>query len=340
MATTSTSSLIPQVLNRHAAKAATQTPPISPTATHIASNAHLQDAPIAVAYGLNGLGPIGAISPGLLAKYHLPRIFLDRGPLVISHILGILATSVPGFAGIPCAEAERLVVTALESCRSSEGEHGGGLNGNVIFEQVGRGRWDARLREEVSRESQTKRQKSENFQQAGHSHPSGSVPDLSLSHRNIDFDSGEVTEEEDWQNIGAGTLRDRSCYPSGWVPALPFSQHKVECDAGELTEEEDWRDIGAEALRNGSHLSRSAAAGARLRKSSYSYPSPYQQDPKAQEGERGPTTKMMPISSSTNIRPTSGDRSSNNNPDTNHTSTEYLLQEREAIEALVKTSSV
>lgn len=106
--------------------------------------------------------------------------------------------------------------------------------------------------------------KNEKFQQAGHSHPSGSVPDLSLSHRKIDSDSGEVTEEEDWQNIGAGALYNRSCYPSGWVPDLPLSQHKINCDSGELTEEEDWRDIGAEALRNRSHLSRSATAGTRL----------------------------------------------------------------------------
>ena len=288
MATTSTSSLVPQDFKRHAAKAAAQAPPTSPTAAHIASNAHLedatnhantgnkpQDASSGAAHGVNELGATGAITPSLLAKYHLPRVFLDRGPLVISHILGVLAISVPGFAGIPCTEAKRQVLAALESCRSSEVEHGGGLNGNVIFEEVGRGRWDARLREEVSRECRTRRQKNEKSQQADHSCPSGSVPDLSLSRWKTDSGSGEVTEEEDWQNIGAGALRDRSCYPSGWVPDLPLSQHKINCDSGELTEEEDWRDIGAEALRNGSHLSRSAATGTRLRKSSYPYASPY-----------------------------------------------------------------
>ena len=88
------------------------------------------------AHGVNELEATGAITPSLLAKYHLPRVFLDRGPLVISHILGVLATSVPGFAGIPCTEAKRQVVAALESCRSSEVEHGGGLNGNVILRKL------------------------------------------------------------------------------------------------------------------------------------------------------------------------------------------------------------
>lgn len=163
------------------------------------SNAHLedatnhantgnkpQDASSGAAQGLNELGATGAITRQISSPPHI----LGCGPLIISHILGILATSVPGFAGIPCTEAKRLVVAALESCRSSEVEYGGGLNGNVIFEEVRRGRRDARLREEGS---WTRRQKNEKFQQAGHSHPSGSVPDLSLSHRKIDSDSSEVT---------------------------------------------------------------------------------------------------------------------------------------------------
>ncbi len=100
--------------------------------------------------GLHGAGALGsppfdsagAITPVMLAKYHLPEILLSNGPLAIRHIMGYLTTSVPGFAGIPPAKARRLVVGALEG-RGSGGE-GGGLHGDVVFEKVGWGRWDAR----------------------------------------------------------------------------------------------------------------------------------------------------------------------------------------------------
>ncbi|KAK0621253.1 putative Sin3 binding protein-domain-containing protein [Bombardia bombarda] len=84
----------------------------------------------------------GAITPAMLAKFHLPEILLNQGPLALRHIMGYLTTSVPGFAGIPPAKARRLVVGALEG----RGGEGGGLNGDVEFEKVGWGRWDARRR--------------------------------------------------------------------------------------------------------------------------------------------------------------------------------------------------
>lgn len=86
----------------------------------------------------------GAITPMMLAKFHLPEILLSHGPLAIRHIMGYLTTSVPGFAGIPPAKARRVVVSALEG-RGGGGE-GGGLDGDVEFEKVGWGRWDARRR--------------------------------------------------------------------------------------------------------------------------------------------------------------------------------------------------
>ncbi|KAK3379383.1 putative Sin3 binding protein-domain-containing protein [Lasiosphaeria ovina] len=86
----------------------------------------------------------GAITPAMLAKFHLPEILLNHGPLPIRHLMGYLTTSVPGFAGIPPAKARRLVVGALEG-RGSGGE-GGGLDGDVEFEKVGWGRWDAKRR--------------------------------------------------------------------------------------------------------------------------------------------------------------------------------------------------
>ncbi|KAI9679813.1 MAG: DNA-binding proteins Bright/BRCAA1/RBP1 and proteins containing BRIGHT domain [Caeruleum heppii] len=93
---------------------------------------------------LAALETAGAITPSLLAKHHLPEILLAHGPLAIRHVMGYLTTSVPGFSGIPPAKARRLVVGALEG-RGSGGE-GGGINGDVEFEKVGWGRWDARLK--------------------------------------------------------------------------------------------------------------------------------------------------------------------------------------------------
>ncbi|PCD38194.1 hypothetical protein AU210_006677 [Fusarium oxysporum f. sp. radicis-cucumerinum] len=75
-----------------------------------------------------GLEASGAITGSLLAKYHLPEILLNHGPLAIRHIMGYLTTSVPGFSGIPPTKARRLV--------------------------VGWGRWDARKRGQPSRHRQ------------------------------------------------------------------------------------------------------------------------------------------------------------------------------------------
>ena len=100
------------------------------------------------------LDATGAISPALLATYHLPDILLAHGPLAIRHIMNHLTISVPGFSGILPARARRLVVGALEGRvgQGAEGDgavaetrSGGGINGDVIFEKVGWGRWDARM---------------------------------------------------------------------------------------------------------------------------------------------------------------------------------------------------
>ncbi|KAI9822016.1 MAG: DNA-binding proteins Bright/BRCAA1/RBP1 and proteins containing BRIGHT domain [Thelocarpon impressellum] len=93
----------------------------------------------------------GAITPALLAKHHLPDILLAHGPLAIRHVMGYLTTSVPGFSRIPPAKARRLVVGALEG-RGSGGEGGGGVDGSVEFDKVGWGRWDARIKGQPPRE--------------------------------------------------------------------------------------------------------------------------------------------------------------------------------------------
>ncbi|PSS03802.1 putative Sin3 binding protein-domain-containing protein [Coniella lustricola] len=91
----------------------------------------------------------GVLTPVMLARHHLPEILLNHGPLAIRHIMGYLTSSVPGFAAVAPAKARRLVVGALEG-RGSSGE-GGGLKGDVVFEKVGWGRWDARRRGQAAR---------------------------------------------------------------------------------------------------------------------------------------------------------------------------------------------
>lgn len=85
-----------------------------------------------------------AITPTMLAKYHLPEILLNHGPLAIRYIIGHLTASVPGFSFIPPAKSRRLVVAALEG-RGNGVEGGmGGLDGDVEFQKVSWGVWDAR----------------------------------------------------------------------------------------------------------------------------------------------------------------------------------------------------
>lgn len=89
---------------------------------------------------LSGLDASAAITPGMLAKHHLPGIMLGNGPRPIRYVMGELTQSVPGFSRIPPAKARRLVVAALES------RSGGGVNGNVAFCKTGWGRWDAHIK--------------------------------------------------------------------------------------------------------------------------------------------------------------------------------------------------
>lgn len=89
----------------------------------------------------------GFITPTYLARTHLPAIVLDQGPIAIRTVMNILAETVPGFSDIPPAKARRIVVSALEN------RAGGGMKGDVEFEKVGWGKWDARIKgQTVARE--------------------------------------------------------------------------------------------------------------------------------------------------------------------------------------------
>lgn len=199
-----------------------------------------------------GLDSVGAITPGMLAKYHLPNVLLDQGPLPIRHIMSYLTTFVPGFSRIPPAKARRLVVAALES-RSN----GVGLQGDVIFEKVGWGRWEARRGGEPSRTHQPSPPSSLSNSLP---HRSMQIPGNSAWKRNsLGGDSAFFSYSE--MGYGGGEdmdmLEDEADKMSldGDAPAYCSSEAPEEDiqdeDWGEddITDEEDWAHIGAAGLR-------------------------------------------------------------------------------------------
>ncbi|KAI4204150.1 MAG: hypothetical protein LQ350_001341 [Teloschistes chrysophthalmus] len=206
--------------------------------------------------GLADLDAAGTITPGLLAKHHLPGILLEHGPLAIRHVMGFLTTSVPGFSGIPPAKARRLVVGALEL----RGEDGSVEEGDkdVVFEKVGWGRWDARTRGQLPRDRRTEHtanglhipgasdrrdQSTKRFQRSsagrgsvGFSHDS----EMEYDHPDVDM----LEHEADKMSLD-GIDECSVSNPPGKKPV------QLE-DIGDATDEEDWASIGAAALRQAS----------------------------------------------------------------------------------------
>ncbi|MCJ1296256.1 DNA-binding proteins Bright/BRCAA1/RBP1 and proteins containing BRIGHT domain [Xylographa carneopallida] len=212
----------------------------------------------------------GAITPSLLAKHHLPNILLNHGPLAIRHIMGFLTTSLPGFSGIPPAKARRLVVGALEG-RGSGGEPGGS-HGDVEFEKVGWGRWDARHRGQPSKHDHSVRRSSPTAtRHQNHSFRSPSpyassgirIPRRANHSRNrvpITTSRTPLTHESlrsldsDTNMLDPETEADKMSLDdgSGSSSEAPDDGLIADDDLGEVTEEEDWASIGAAALRAGS----------------------------------------------------------------------------------------
>ncbi|SLM39843.1 Sin3 binding protein [Lasallia pustulata] len=274
------------------------TPPAGPT--HVDSDIDLQDAVdhakaqdqpqrgLSLSHhpgNLAGLDAAGAITPGLLAKHHLPSILLSHGPLAIRHIMGHLTTSVPGFSGIPPAKARRLVVGALEG-RGSGGE-AGGLHGDVDFEKVGWGRWDAKQRGHPRRSrsrpdlstsqptpphhpspppstppsyarlglriptTSTRRHRARH--PARHSSLASCSPDSERDSSGLSRSSEAENEADKMSLDGADESCSSSDAPGGDEDVAP------EDEVGDVTDEEDWASIGAAALRLGS-LSRMETA--------------------------------------------------------------------------------
>ncbi|KAM0148287.1 hypothetical protein ACHAQE_006634 [Botrytis cinerea] len=210
--------------------------------------------------GSPGLDTTGAITPSLLAKHHLPEILLDHGPLAIRHIMGYLTTSVPGFSGIPPAKARRLVVGALEG-RGNGGE-AGGVKGNVLFEKVGWGRWDARLKGHPAR-----------MGRAFGNSPPPSLPDTYPIGMPIANNQGWSFTRTRLNEPGSSWAGDSAFFSHGDDVSMPDEADKMSLDGDEsgssssevgddvmmeddpndVTDEEDWAAVGAAALRAASY---------------------------------------------------------------------------------------
>ncbi|PWY95469.1 hypothetical protein BO94DRAFT_126141 [Aspergillus sclerotioniger CBS 115572] len=243
-------------------------PGYSPLASsHVESDVDLED-PADHANSSNGartaahdLDSTGAITPGMLAKCHLPEIMLQHGPLAIRHLMGYLTTCVPGFSRIPPAKARRLVVAALEG-RGSD-DKTGGRESDVVFEKVGWGRWDARRRGEQSRDAQhlnvsPPSSVSNSFPQRGMQIPTkresvqpygSSVTGDSavFSYTEMDYGGHDISMLEHEADKMSLDGDEREYCSSSEAP--DDEMHDDDWGEEDVTDEEDWAQIGAAALR-------------------------------------------------------------------------------------------
>ncbi|KAJ5157239.1 uncharacterized protein N7482_008339 [Penicillium canariense] len=224
------------------------------------------------------LDSVGTITPAMLARYHLPEILLHQGPLAIRHVMGFLTTSVPGFSRIPPAKARRLVVAALEGRGNDDA---GGVEGDVIFEKIGWGRWDARRRGDSPRDHERSFVSSPPSSLAGSFQHRGlqiegrrgstwsavrneygvsmanstafSYTDDYGAHEDLDM----LEHEADKMSLDGDDGREY-CSSSEAPDDLPDD----EWNEGDVTDEEDWARIGADALR-----ARSIGGGSFMRSS-------------------------------------------------------------------------
>ena len=289
---------------------------------------------------LADLDAVGAITPTMLAKHHLPDILLEHGPLAIRHVMGFLTTSVPGFSGIPPAKARRLVVGALEG-RGSDGQQGG-IKSDVVFEKVGWGRWDARKRGQPHREGSNRRGSpalrgihipvhSTHRKRSGVDGVYGSHQDSDMAYDTPNEDNSILEHEADKMSLDGSS----ECTSDDDKPVLKFN-------SGDVTDEEDWASIGAAALRQGSLPS----TGGLMPTSSRSYQR--QVDPKsrgrgaAARPAQSSISKSMPLTNSIFARRQQqqqmlAQRSPAMIPE--DAFREGDAQDREAVEALLKLSS-
>lgn len=266
----------------------------------------------------------GAITCAMLARYHLPDILLNHGPLAIRHIMGYLTTSVPGFAGIPPTKARRLVVGALEGRGGGEG---GGVEADVEFEKVGWGRWDARARGQGAQERRGTPLSEPS------SYPSG-IPISKRGGRGADRPKIglSVPSDVDSMHFSHPGDRDVSMFDheadrmsmdgsaSASCSEAPDDDIDMNDDPEDATDDEDWEAMGAAAMRAQSYPNMAAAESGRKLLSSQVYTSGALRSFSASSGmARAP-------------QPTNFDFSA--------LSGTSDAQEREAVEALLRLGSV
>lgn len=245
-------------------------------------HADSQDRP---ADGLADLGDdpaasegMGTITAMLLAKHYLAEILLEKGPLAIRHMMNYLNQAVPGFSEIPPTKARRIVVAALEN------RSGGGPKGDVEFEKVGWGRWDAHVKGQMPknhrmmypireggaadfaksapagalripnsglRRPSNSRRPSHGRSWTDHSTMASRLEVGERSHKDVAEDEADKMsidgdEEEPTRSPPPrGRFGGRSSVPANYSD----------------TDEEDWASMGAEALRKSSVSSSAGGAG-------------------------------------------------------------------------------
>ncbi|KAF1996541.1 hypothetical protein P154DRAFT_579793 [Amniculicola lignicola CBS 123094] len=233
--------------------AATPPPP-----AHVDSDIDLQDAVEHAAAqdqpgsalsreALAGLEAAGQITPTMLAKQHLPGIFLLHGSMPIRDIMHHLAQSVPGYSTILPAKARRIVVAALEN------RAGGGYHGEMVFEKVGWGRWTGHLK---GQSPQPARGVPIGKHGASHSGPTppasvDSAGGLQLPKWNNHHDAysgswaaGSMVSSRDEEMADRMSL-DGSESSGSDTSEMDLGQDDMDDD----TDQEDWSTIGPDALR-------------------------------------------------------------------------------------------
>jgi len=326
------------------------TPPAHPTGgsdidlQDAVEHAKAQDQPqhgrATIRGSLADIDAAGNITPGLLAKHHLPGILLEHGPLAIRHITGFLTTFVPGFSGIPPAKARRLVVAALEG-RAGNGEQAN-FKIDVIFEKVGWGRWDARRRGQPSRDSRTANPRSSLGAPAGVWVPgNGARPDRNRemgtsmggredSEMEYDTPPEDISMLEHEADKMSLDEEDDSCSAS----EPPDDSRMLDAGLDDVTDEEDWASIGAAALRAGSF----PKSAGRIRPGGLFPP---HLDPKSRGRGGGPPSSMlaksMPMPRHAAM---CKKREQAGNSQTEFPATGDDAEQRAAVEALLKLASV
>lgn len=296
---------------------------------------------------LSGLDASEAITASMLAKHHLPGIILGHGPVAIRHVMGCLTQAVPGFSRIPPAKARRLVVAALE------GRAGGGLSGEVVFEKVGWGRWDAHMKCEGlafgHKESDGKFSPPESepgSYAASYSEAGLSIPTARNNRGKQDLQSwaGSWIPQSYDEHLDdmcmAENEADKMSLDGSATPESEDDSMTSDSSTGDETEEEDWTAIGPDALRKAS-LSTVASTGIRRNYNLISIPGTLYEARRASEYSVGVSrTPQARSASHFAQRPSYAPQSGGAQGTVDAMETHQTSQEREAIEALLRMGSM